>query len=355
MRVLRRSLVIMCTLTTVQALGLSVAVVVGIITVDWRQFGYCSILLVFLELIRRSLFACLRSIFLRRVVGLSVDRIHDIEGTRVNLPAEWLSDLLAPPRTKCRIKVCDVLFRKGAHVFTAGLLLILNGWLFTDEGAVVLALSLCIFALVNVQSALVWVCSQPSTNRVWRLVYYLLFGAMDRIRDGRFGQRNAMAGAVSMMYGVLGAYIIMLIGGLPEEEDVPGLLDLSAQLVLLPLTYGDAMGEIIGTPFGGRWFWKFSVRGFGDINQKSIEGCVAVFLGGLVPSFIAIGTASQSVTSATWALPVAIAALTTLTETFSFRSTDNFVIPLCNAAFLVCWWHISRAGGIMKGESECEF
>jgi dolichol kinase len=353
-RELGRSLLTMCTLSIVQALGLSMAVVIGIISVDWRQFGSCSLLLVVLELTRRSLFACLRSVFLRLVVGLPAERIRDIEGTRMNLPADWLSELLASPRTKRRIKVCDVLFRKGAHVFTAGLLLVLNGWMFTDEGAIVLSLSLCIVTVVNVQAALVWVCSRPSASRVWRVIYYLLFGAMDRIRDGRYGQRNAMAGAVSMMYGVIGAYVVMLIGGLPEDEEVPGLLDLSAQMVLLPLTYGDAMGEIIGTPLGGRYFWKFAVRGFGEINQKSIEGCVAVFLGSLVASLIAIGTLTQSVTPATWALPVALAALTTLTETFSFRSTDNFVIPLCNAAFLVCWWHLSHAGGIMAGESACE-
>ena len=119
---------------------------------------------------------------------------------------------------------------------------------------------------------------------------------------------------------------------------------------MLPLTYGDAMGEIIGTPFGGRYFWKFKVRGFGEINQKSIEGCIAVFLGALIPGFIAVGTSGVAVASATWVLPVALAALTTLTETFSFRSTDNFVIPVCNAAFVVCWWQLSHAGGIMKDE-----
>merc|ERR1712099_192861 len=115
---------------------------------------------------------------------------------------------------------------------------------------------------------------------------------------------------------------------------------------MLPLTYGDALGEILGTPFGRH---KFKVRGFGEINEKSLEGCAAVFLGALLPCFIAVATSSQPVLSITWTLPVALSVLTTLTETFSFRSTDNFVIPVCNAAFVAIWWRC--VGGIMQDSS----
>ena len=67
------------------------------------------------------------------------------------------------------------------------------------------------------------------------------------------------------------------------------------QVVLLPLTFGDALGEVIGTPFGRH---RFKVRGLGEINQKSLEGCVAVFLGSLVPLLIIAGARSPSPTLA---------------------------------------------------------
>jgi len=346
-RSLACALIVMMVLMLVQAVSVSLAVAFGFLEIDWKQFGLGSLFLVVAELVRRALAAYLRTVYLRRVVGLSVEQTRDIEGPRLDLRRDWLSDLLASPRTKCRIKVCDVLFRKGGHVFTLTFTLFFTGW-FSDHGAVVFSLSLGALLLVCAQAAAIWFCRSPSARPWWR-VLYLIFGASDRIRDGRFGMRNAMGGSVSMMWGVLFAYLIAL-GGMPHSDDVPGLWDLITSLVMMPLSYGDAMGEIIGTPFGGRWLWKFKVRGFGEINQKSIEGCIAVFLGSLVPGLIAVGTSGESVAPATWALPVALAALTTLTETFSFRSTDNFVIPVCNAAFVVCWWHLSHAGGIMKGE-----
>merc|ERR1719353_2754684 len=104
-----------------------------------------------------------------------------------------------------------------------------------------------------------------------------------------------------MMWGVLFAFLIAT-GGMPHSDAVPGLWSLITQLVMLPLSYGDAMGEIIGTPFGGRWFWKFKVRGFGEINQKSIEGCIAVFLGALVPCLIAVGTSAEGAKANAWIL-----------------------------------------------------
>lgn len=351
-RALACHLIFMMTLMLVQAVCVSLAVASGFLEVNWGQLGMGTIVLVVAELTRRTLASWLRTVFLRRVVGLNEEQTRDIEGPRLNLPPEWLADLLAPPKTKCRIKVCDVLFRKGGHVFTLTFTLFFTS-LFGDHGAVVFSLSLGALLLICAQAACVWFGPREGGG-VWR-VLFLLFGASDRIRDGRFGMRNAMGGSVSMMWGVSFAYIITL-GGLgkavdeEEEEFVPGLWELISPIILLPLSYGDAMGEIIGTPFGGRWFWKFKVRGFGEINQKSIEGCIAVFLGSLIPCLIAVGTSSEPVAPATWVLTFAVASLTTLTETFSFRSTDNFVIPVCNAVFVVLWWHLARSGGIMKDE-----
>ena len=53
----------------------------------------------------------------------------------------------------------------------------------------------------------------------------------------------------------------------------------------------------------------------------------------------------SEVLGGTWALICVTAVLTTLTETFAFRSTDNMVIPLCNAALFVVWWNV---GGVLQ-------
>ena len=347
-------LLIMVSLMLVQAVCVALGVAMGLIDVDWGQVGFGTTVLVTVEITRRALAAWLRTWFMRSYVGLTPEQTTAIEGPRRNLPTEWLNDLLASPKTKRRIKICDVVFRKGGHVFTLTFMLFFTG-IFGDHGAVVFSLSTGALILIVLQAAVIWYGPRDGGG-IWRL-YFLLFGASDRIRDGRFGMRNAIGGSVSMLWGVSFSYIITLlaIGDAASEEgeegSVPGLFPLMTGLVLLPITYGDAMGEIIGTPFGGRWFWKFNVRGFGEINQKSIEGCIAVFFGSLIPCLIVVGTTAEAVTPATWALPFLLASLTTATETFSFRSTDNFVIPVCNAVFVVLWWHLTRVGGIMEDSS----
>ena len=63
-------------------------------------------------------------------------------------------------------------------------------------------------------------------------------------------------------------------------------------LAVQPLIWGDTFGEIIGS-FYGRI--EFNVIGIGEINKKTVEGTVAVFLSSLISLLIAynalIGTA----------------------------------------------------------------
>lgn len=312
----------------------------GALPVDWDQFGVGVAFLIGGEVVRRPIFCLLRVLYLRHAVGLSDAEITDIVGTRLSLPQDWLPNLLADPRTKTRIKVCDVLFRKGGHVFTLTSTIIFNAFVVDDLGALVLSVSLCSVLLVMVQAIAISLFRGAAHRGHWWWLSWL-FGAADRIRDGRLGQQNAMMGSTSMMWGIVASAGIALLG-LPPQEDAEKLWALATQLVLLPLTYGDAMGEIIGTPFGRH---RFKVKGLGEINEKSLEGCAAVFLGSLIPGLIVLGTgaADPCAIPAAWGLAAAIAVLTTITETIAFRSTDNFVIPACNAVLVVIWWHVGLA------------
>ena len=50
-------------------------------------------------------------------------------------------------------------------------------------------------------------------------------------------------------------------------------------LAMQPLIWGDTFGEVIGSFYGKM---EFSVRGIGEINKKTVEGTVSVFLSGFV-------------------------------------------------------------------------
>jgi len=101
------------------------------------------------------------------------------------------------------------------------------------------------------------------------------------------GTATAVASALATPATVASLHRTRHLGPPPRALTVP--LAPFPQVVLLPLTFGDALGEVIGTPFGRH---RFKVRGLGEINQKSLEGCVAVFLGSLVPLLIIAGARS---------------------------------------------------------------
>jgi dolichol kinase len=109
--------------------------------------------------------------------------------------------------------------------------------------------------------------------------------------------------------------------------------------VFLPLTIGDALGEIIGTIWGKQ---KLRVWGIGQINRKSLLGTMAVFLGSLLPLMFIVVSASLSLKW--WVLCFCVAITTTVIELIAPRSTDNFFIPVGNA--LVCLIFVNCFAGI---------
>lgn len=305
-------------LNVLQVSLLAVMLAAGQIRAAGADVAVAAALVVAFEGARRVAFVHARVAFLLRFARLTPATIREIDGPRIHLGATWLDDLQSNELTKKHLKAADILFRKGGHVLSLIVLFLFHRYI--AQAAMIVALSAGSFLLVGAQIAAMHV-----QGDWWRGLRYL-FGASDRIRDGRFAKYNSMMASVALNLGVVATYFAGTVG--LREED----FDIASEFILLPLTFGDALGEIVGTPFGRR---RFSVSGFGETNLKSVEGCVAVFLGSLLPCSVAAAVAD--VTVHTWALPAILAAVTTAVETISFRSTDNLTIPLANAAVLVAW------------------
>ena len=284
----------------------------NIFVVHGANAGVAAAALCTFELLRRILFCHARSAFLLRFTDLTEGQIRVINGSRKE---NW--PVYETPRTSRGVRVADVVFRKGGHI--ASIIFLFFFHQHVAEASLILVLSVGLLLMVSLQAAFMrW-------NDESRIVWYL-FGSTDRIRDGKMARHNAMSASIALTWGVLIAYTL---GSLfVDDKDI----DLAGDLVILPLTFGDAMGEIVGTPFGRH---KFSVKGLGDVNQKSLEGCGAVFLGSLIPTLIA--TTFYKIHEVTWVLPFLVSIITTIVETVSFRSTDNFTIPVFNCSVVLIW------------------
>lgn len=166
-----------------------------------------------------------------------------------------------------------------------------------------------------------------------------IFGGLTRARDGKYSRFNSLASSVSVNIGIIITYLMTSYLILPKllrtvEAHGPEVHIMIFFLIYVPLIIGDTFGELIGGPYGGKYFPVFAVRGLGEINRKSVEGCLAVFVGSLVSCFVVC--TAFGVIHLGWALIcLLLATVTTIVETLSFRSTDNAFIPICNCAVLV--------------------
>eukprot|EP00957_Ditylum_brightwellii_P024571 1855782-Ditylum_brightwellii.AAC.1 len=94
------------------------------------------------------------------------------------------------------------------------------------------------------------------------------------------------------------------------------------------------MGEIVGSFYGKQ---KFAVKGFGEINKKSLEGCAAEFIFSLGATLLSTFVFWADELPLEWKvlLPIYVATLSMLTEMLVFRSTDNFLIPVINTILVI--------------------
>jgi len=234
-----------------------------------------------------------------------------------------LEQLLARYDEKA-LRMADSFCRKGHHVFTGLLYILVVERVIADPGLMVVTIVL-----------------QGTINLLMLLAVYrsdrvfgpggLIFGGVARIRDGAAARANLVVANISLLAQYLVVSAIALTYLLPMTGDAL-LIDL-VSFAYLPMVIGDAAGEIIGGTWGRQ---NIRVRGLGEINKKSWLGTAAVMLG----SFFAVLNHIVS-TGLAWefvGLAAVISIVTMFVELAAPRSTDNFAIPFANLLCLLAWF-----------------
>lgn len=222
-----------------------------------------------------------------------------------------------------KLRIVDGLSRKLLHIVTGCWRLAILNLVIKDT-----QISFKVTVIFQVIAVCLFMISY-SSNKVFGLAG-IIYGATSRIRDGIYGRKNIFVAQFSF----LSLFPLILL----EDFAINGLADVSyllllPSLIFLPITIGDALGEIIGTIWGKQ---KLRVWGIGEINRKSLLGTGSVFVGSLVPLLLVVFF--NALPWQWWLMCFSIACMTTLVELVAPRGTDNFCIPLGNA--LVCLFFI---------------
>ena len=80
----------------------------------------------------------------------------------------------------------------------------------------------------------------------------------------------------------------------------------------------------------------YQVDGLGEINQKSIEGSVSMFFMSFVSTALSISLKTQLLNDIRlYGIACLLSFVSTITEAFSFRCSDNFFIPIINLMIII--------------------
>jgi dolichol kinase len=167
-------------------------------------------------------------------------------------------------------------------------------------------LAMCIFVFILFYA---WA---HKSELIWEL---LLAGS----RDGETQINTFMAGLMGMIS--FGA-VFLIFFSRPE-------IFVTA---ILAVAWGDAAGEAIGRPYGG----KLVKRRY---RNKSLEGTIGVFIFTILSVVVSLATYSpDTCISCIFAQILIVATCVTVAEFLSIGWTDNFFIPV--VAAITMWWFI---------------
>jgi len=291
---------------------------------DWADLIEKTMLYIGAWILKDIVLNCFKWWWFTQFWGLSREHFDLLIGPR----HEWTDkevNTLVQAYGKWNLKVMDAVNRRAGHV----VINIIRIWYFTSF-------------LTNYQFRLHSAMLQlPIINGIkiftesgeccWDVGKYIFQGA--RLFDGRYGRFNLV---VVNFWAYAGRVVMfeLLIQETSMGDEVSGLLFMLAMQSLL---WGDSAGELIGSFWGKH---RFKVMGLGDVNEKSIEGTLAVF----VASFLGMlgvfyGMYGEEVSSVFIYHPVLVLAYTcvvaTIAEVAAPRGTDNFFLQVLSLLVLM--------------------
>ena len=247
-----------------------------------------------------------------------------------------------------RIRAIDFFGRKTFHfismiIFTYFPIIILEGSPLPSYSGIVL------YSMMELMCACLVInyIYIPKTKR--KYIAPILFGGHNRIQDGTAALTNIttalFTGSIRTLVTAAGYLYIqkdtLLEFGKQhygEYESIRKLFFLCWILNNNGVAFGDTAGEGVGAFLGKH---RFKVYGFsGQENERSIEGCIGVFLFTALSDIIAIWSCSNLLNIYTWETITLISILcltTTLFEMISFKGTDNIFICLSNELTIYLW------------------
>merc|ERR1711957_254561 len=253
----------------------------------------------------------------RHVFGMSAEHFDLIVGPRDKWTLEEI-EMLEKTYGMFQLKKMDATYRRAGHI-------IVNMW----------RIYYYIFLVDNTQRLQVAIMQTPVIFCIKKSTEFTTIGNFVfqgcRIRDGQFGRFNQ----VVVNFWAYCARIIMMIMLAEANYDNPTNRVLIS-LAMQPLIWGDTFGEVIGSFFGR---YEFNVLGIGEVNKKTVEGTIAVFISSLVALYLTYylvkeeGIAMFKYDYNTVFFYTAF--LCTIVEVGAPRSTDNFFLQTCGLFILL--------------------
>jgi dolichol kinase len=153
------------------------------------------------------------------------------------------------------------------------------------------------------------------------------YGPQSRVMDGVLARANCLV--ITTLWTAF-KFVMLPIGA-----ELARIFSPTQFAVLFAFIWGsyiaaDGLSEIVGSLIGKQ---KIRVRGFGDVNRKSVAGTVGGFVGALA---LCLWVVYSQQLPAPWVyLSIVLAVSNSVLELYSPRGTDDMTMATANA--LLCW------------------
>lgn len=250
---------------------------------------------------------------------------------------------------KVLIRTLDFFGRKLMHFFS--IMILTYGTGLVLDGEILPSLSGIVFvSILELLLSFATYISASAPKKYRKYYAPFLYGGHNRIQDGHAALLNVTTSLFVSCFRTLltGLFLIFVLkdqaysfskAHYPDTHSARKLLLLSWIITNNGVAFGDTAGEGVGAFLGKH---RFKVKGFdGQENERSVEGCAAVFFFTALSNILAVYFCSdllQLYPFWTFMLLLFLPITTTLVEAYSFKGTDNMLISFSNQVIVFLWF-----------------